>query len=48
MVGKPGADIDLFNFVRRLYAAGVVSDVAAGSRMYAEKCIEDGGTLLTA
>ena len=34
LVGRPGSDVELFDVVRQLHKAGVISDVATGSRMY--------------
>ena len=45
LIGKPGADLELFDFVQQLHSEGVISDIAAGSRMYPGKGIENGGVL---
>ncbi|KIW13001.1 hypothetical protein PV08_08188 [Exophiala spinifera] len=34
LVGRPGSDLELFNVLRQLHAAGIIRDVAAGPRMY--------------
>jgi Asp-tRNA(Asn)/Glu-tRNA(Gln) amidotransferase A subunit family amidase len=34
LVGRPGSDVELFQFVKQMHDAGVISDVAAGSRLY--------------
>lgn len=39
LVGRPGSDIELFNVVKQLHKAGVISDVAAGSRMYPGRAV---------
>jgi len=33
-IGRPGSDLELFSVLRHLHATGVISDVAAGSRLY--------------
>ncbi|OCT52008.1 glutamyl-tRNA (Gln) amidotransferase [Cladophialophora carrionii] len=44
LVGRPGSDLELFNVVRQMRDAGMISDVATGSRMYPERRIDAVGT----
>ncbi|KAK5194536.1 hypothetical protein LTR92_005779 [Exophiala xenobiotica] len=41
LIGRPGSDLDLFNVLLQLHSAGVISSVAAGSRMYPQDAIDD-------
>lgn len=35
LVGRPGTDLELFNLLRHLHREGVISDVSAGTRLFA-------------
>jgi hypothetical protein len=41
LVGKPGADIELYELLDIFHAAGVLSDVLAGPRMYSDWKLKD-------
>lgn len=36
LIGRPGSDLELFDVLLRLHSAGVISDVAAGARLFPE------------
>jgi hypothetical protein len=41
LVDKPGADVELYEVLDSLHAAGVLSDALAGPRMYSNRNLED-------
>jgi hypothetical protein len=45
LVGKPGCDVELYDVLDSLHAAGVVSDVLDGSRLYPKINLEDDDSL---
>lgn len=45
LIGRPGSDLELFGVLRHLQMAGVISDVAAGTRMYPEPAVDESATL---
>jgi Asp-tRNA(Asn)/Glu-tRNA(Gln) amidotransferase A subunit family amidase len=37
LIGRPGTDLELFSLLRHLYREGVISDVMAGPRLFADR-----------
>ncbi|KAI1630071.1 amidotransferase [Exophiala viscosa] len=47
LIGRPGSDLELFNVLLRLHSAGVISDVAAGARLFPEDSVDSNISIMT-